>query len=146
MQIHSALGFRHADRLSGVKLSGARILIIENDLAALQAMEALLGQWGCELRLASSAREAMSALSSESAWTPEIIVADQHLHNGERGTSVSAHPPPTDRTSGTGRDRYRRPVRALVEDGRSGAAGSHAKASKTCPATGSANASANPLI
>ena len=88
VQIHSALGFRHADRLSGVKLSGARILIIENDLAALQAMEALLGQWGCELRLASSAREAMSALSSECAWTPEIIVADQHLHNGERGTSV----------------------------------------------------------
>ena len=76
------------EKVSGVKLSGTRILIIENDLGALQAMEALLGQWGCELRLASSTREAMCALSSEQAWTPEIIVADQHLNNGEKGTSV----------------------------------------------------------
>ena len=79
---------RSSDKHSGVKLAQARILVIENDLAALQAMEALLGQWGCELRLASSTREAMSALSNEQAWVPEIIVADQHLNNGERGTSV----------------------------------------------------------
>ncbi|MFK7861458.1 MAG: hybrid sensor histidine kinase/response regulator [Granulosicoccus sp.] len=81
-------GFKSGEKVSGVKLSQARILIIENDLAALQAMEALLGQWGCELRLASSTREAMSALTNEKAWIPEIIVADQHLNNGERGTSV----------------------------------------------------------
>ena len=80
--------YRNIEKLSGIKLAKARILIIENDLAALQAMEALLGQWGCELRLASSAREAMGALSNEQAWVPEIIVADQHLNNGERGTSV----------------------------------------------------------
>lgn len=80
--------YGNTEKVTGVKLSQARILIIENDLAALQAMEALLGQWGCELRLASSTREAMSALSNERAWIPEIIVADQHLNNGERGTSV----------------------------------------------------------
>ncbi|MFK7994988.1 MAG: hybrid sensor histidine kinase/response regulator [Granulosicoccus sp.] len=79
---------KNLEKVSGAKLSQTRILIIENDLAALQAMEALLGQWGCELRLASSAREAMSALTSENAWVPEIIVADQHLNNDERGTSV----------------------------------------------------------
>ena len=79
---------RSSDKPSGVQLAKTRILIIENDLAALQAMEALLGQWGCELRLASSAREALSALNNELAWVPEIIVADQHLNNGERGTSV----------------------------------------------------------
>lgn len=79
---------RHTEKLSGIKLAGARILIIENDLAALQAMEALLGQWGCKLRLACSTREAMSALSSDQAWTPDIIIADQHLNNDERGTSV----------------------------------------------------------
>ena len=79
---------RSSDKPSGVQLAKTRILIIENDLAALQAMEALLGQWGCELRLASSAREALSALSNELTWVPEIIVADQHLNNGERGTSV----------------------------------------------------------
>lgn len=79
---------KNSDKVSGVKLSSTRILIIENDLAALQAMEALLGQWGCELRLASSAQEAIGALNNENAWIPEIIVADQHLNNGERGTSV----------------------------------------------------------
>lgn len=83
-----SLAHRNAEKMSSVKLKKARILIIENDLAALQAMEALLGQWGCELRLASSAREAMSSLSRDKGWTPEIIVADQHLDNGERGTSV----------------------------------------------------------
>ncbi len=88
VQTPTTQGYRSTDRLSGAKLSKARILVIENDLAALQAMDALLGQWGCELRLASSAREAMSALSNENAWTPEIIVADQHLNNAERGTSV----------------------------------------------------------
>lgn len=84
----AAPSYRSLEKRTGVKLSKARILIIENDLAALQAMEALLGQWGCEMRLASSAREAMGALSNERAWVPEIIVADQHLNNGERGTSV----------------------------------------------------------
>jgi len=88
VRVNRPSGFKVSDKTSGVKLSKARILVIENDLAALQAMEALLGQWGCELRLASSAREAMSALSSEKAWIPEIILADQHLNNGERGTSV----------------------------------------------------------
>lgn len=83
-----AKGYKNTEKVSGAKLARTRILIIENDLAALQAMEALLGQWGCELRLASSAREAMSALSSDKAWIPEIIVADQHLNNGERGTSI----------------------------------------------------------
>jgi len=87
-RIPVAKDYKSSEKVSGIKLSRTRILIIENDLAALQAMEALLGQWGCELRLASSAREAMSALSSEQAWIPEIIVADQHLNNGERGTSV----------------------------------------------------------
>jgi len=80
--------YRATDKLIGAKLAKTRILVIENDLAALKAMEALLTQWGCELRLASSARETMSALSSEQAWVPDIIVADQHLHNNELGTSI----------------------------------------------------------
>ncbi len=79
---------RGTDKINGVKLAGTRILVIENDLAALQAMEALLKQWGCELRLASSTRETLGALNSENAWVPDLIIADQHLNNNERGTSV----------------------------------------------------------
>lgn len=76
------------DKPNSAKLAGTRILVIENDLAALQAMEALLTQWNCELRLASSSKETMSALSRDAAWVPDLIIADQHLNNNERGTSV----------------------------------------------------------
>ena len=76
------------DKLNSVKLANTRIIVIENDLSALQAMEALLTQWGCELRLASSTRETLDALQLEQAWVPDLIIADQHLNNNERGTSV----------------------------------------------------------
>ena len=88
MKTSAQTSARNAQTLPGVKLANCRVLVIENDLAALQALDALLNQWGCKLRLASSAREAMRALSKEHIWTPEIIIADQHLDNGETGTSV----------------------------------------------------------
>jgi len=74
---------------SPARLRGARILVVENDLAALAAMEGLLSQWGCELRLASSGDEATSALSV-GHWTPHLVVADQHLQDEERGTGIIA--------------------------------------------------------
>jgi len=79
---------RNSDKASNAKLAGTRIVVIENDLSALQAMEALLTQWGCELRLASSTRETQDALNTENPWIPDLIIADQHLNNNERGTSV----------------------------------------------------------
>lgn len=88
LEISSTSAYRSVEKLSGVKLAKTRILVIENDLAALQAMEALLTQWGCELRLASSTHETMSALNSEQPWVPDMIIADQHLNNNERGTSI----------------------------------------------------------
>jgi len=68
-------------------LAGARLLVIENDTAALQAMESLLGKWGCELRLASSTEEALEALL-DGQWEPEVIIADQHLNGNDRGTTA----------------------------------------------------------
>lgn len=79
---------RNSEKLNRVKLVNTRILVIENDLAALQAMDALLTQWGCDLRLASSQLGTLSALSNENTWIPDLIIADQHLNNNERGTSV----------------------------------------------------------
>jgi len=73
---------------AAIPLNGSRIMVIENDLAALKAMEALLNQWGCELRLASSSTEAIGALVNEPDWRPDLIVADQHLDNAELGTSA----------------------------------------------------------
>ena len=75
-------------RVKTVTLTGARILVLENDLAALQALEALLKQWGCELRLASSTTEALGALDNEPDWRPDLLIADQHLDNAERGSTA----------------------------------------------------------
>ncbi|MFK7891968.1 MAG: hybrid sensor histidine kinase/response regulator [Granulosicoccus sp.] len=83
-----SLDLRYPEKSVNASLAHMQILVIENDLVALQALEALLRQWKCELRLASSMREAMSALSSEQAWLPDVIIADQHLDNNEQGTSV----------------------------------------------------------
>lgn len=68
----------------GNGLAGARLLVIENDIVALQAMDALLGQWRCEIRLASSTEEALSALE-EGGFVPDVIVADHHLNGADRG-------------------------------------------------------------
>lgn len=68
-------------------LVDTRILVIENDLEALQALEALLSQWGCLLRLASSTAEARGAIG-ETDWKPDIVMADQHLNGKDRGTAA----------------------------------------------------------
>jgi len=93
-----ALPYREAPRLPGLaratevsgnsQLANTRILLIENDLTALKAMDTLLSQWGCDLRLASSTQETLDALNSDKSWEPELIIADQHLENNERGTSI----------------------------------------------------------
>jgi len=69
------------------RLRGARILVIENDLAALAAMEGLLRQWGCDLRLSASTGEAVDSLVSGD-WVPELVLADQHLDGEDRGTTA----------------------------------------------------------
>lgn len=79
---------RPADMISSAQLADTRILLIENDLTALRAMDTLLSQWGCDLRLASSTQETMDALNNDKSWEPDLIIADQHLDNNERGTSI----------------------------------------------------------
>jgi len=77
-----------ADQRSSVgNLVDTRVLLIENDLEVMKAMEALLGRWGCKLRLASSTEEALNTLSRDS-WRPDIIVADQHLDGSDLGTAT----------------------------------------------------------
>ncbi|MEE9319159.1 MAG: hybrid sensor histidine kinase/response regulator [Granulosicoccus sp.] len=75
------------DATSPTGLIGTRILVIENDLIALQAMDSLLKQWGCGLRLASSTQEALDALDG-GKWIPDLVIADQHLNGNDRGTTA----------------------------------------------------------
>jgi len=68
-------------------LTGSEVLLIENDLEVMKAMEALLAGWGCQLRLASSTEEALNTLGKD-GWKPNLIVADQHLDGSDLGTST----------------------------------------------------------
>lgn len=71
-------------RLQGV--FEKKILVIENDTVALKAMESLLSRWHCEVVATRKLSEALSWIGQK-GWLPDVVIADQHLDNGERGTT-----------------------------------------------------------
>jgi signal transduction histidine kinase/CheY-like chemotaxis protein len=70
-------------------LNNVKLLVIENDPDVLIAMESLLQQWGCELRLAHSTDDAMAVIV-DTDWRPDLIIADHHLNGDDRGTAAIA--------------------------------------------------------
>ena len=62
-------------------LAGCSVLCIDNEPAVLAGMETLLAGWGCHVRTAASATEALDVLAG-SAQLPDIILADYHLDSG----------------------------------------------------------------
>lgn len=68
-------------------LSGRKILLIENDLSVMEAMQSLLTSWGCVVYAAASAENAAAILGDTDAM-PDMIIADQQLDHGELGTNV----------------------------------------------------------
>jgi len=59
----------------------ARVLVIDNDAAVLDAMLSLLDRWSCEARAVRTLSEIEAALSS-GAFVPDIVLADYHLDDG----------------------------------------------------------------
>lgn len=78
---------RMPEQSAGGTLAGKKILLIENDGAVRQAMCQLLDSWGCEYRLAAATEGAMQSLSGNE-WIPDLIIADQHLDQGDIGTTT----------------------------------------------------------
>jgi two-component system, sensor histidine kinase len=68
-------------------LSNTKVLLIENDIPVLEAMTALMKRWTCDVRVASHQEAALAQLE-QGKWTPEIIVADQHLDFGTLGSDT----------------------------------------------------------
>ena len=66
------------------RISGAKILLIENEPAVIEAMIQLLERWGCDVAAATSGAEAVEKVKAL-ANPPQIIIADLHLNNGELG-------------------------------------------------------------
>jgi signal transduction histidine kinase len=71
-------------RAYATRISGAKILLIENEPAVTEAMIQLLERWGCDVAAATSGAEAVDKVKAL-ANPPQIIIADLHLNNGELG-------------------------------------------------------------
>jgi CheY-like chemotaxis protein len=69
-------------------LAGAKVLVIEDDDFAREALCELLGAWGCTVMAASSLQEAKSLVSRESL--PQVIVSDFRLAEEANGIDAIA--------------------------------------------------------
>lgn len=75
-----------AERVYG--LAATKVVVIDNDIAVRQAMGALLDRWGCDARLVSGLDDINKLITGEPAFTPNIVLADFHLDNGESGLTA----------------------------------------------------------
>ncbi|PMZ85218.1 MULTISPECIES: NahK/ErcS family hybrid sensor histidine kinase/response regulator [unclassified Pseudomonas] len=73
---------------TGNPLPGRRLLVIDNEVSILESMGALLGQWGCDVLVATDEAAALAALRGQA---PELILADYHLDHGVVGCDVVRH-------------------------------------------------------
>jgi signal transduction histidine kinase/Na+/proline symporter len=63
----------------------SRVLVVDNDLAVLKAMRALLEGWQCEVLPARSLEEARAATAQA---VPELLLLDYHLDGGLTGLGL----------------------------------------------------------
>ena len=67
-------------------LGGARVLVVDNDAAALEAVAGLLRGWGCAV---STATDRASADRSMAAAPAELWLFDYHLDAGDTGVAMA---------------------------------------------------------
>jgi len=60
------------------QFAGKQILCVDNEDDILNAMQALLSGWGCDVRTAKSLK-AISLSSTLEGWIPELVLMDYHL-------------------------------------------------------------------
>lgn len=73
-----------AAKRSSNRLTGTRIVCIDNETLILEGMSAMLGGWGCEVFTATSIGGAKSILRNMDG-DPDAILADYHLDNEVTG-------------------------------------------------------------
>ena len=64
-------------------LTGQRVLCIEDDPLQSQALAQLLGQWGCDVRVAASSQAAHAEL--DRGFVPQAVITDLRLADGDDG-------------------------------------------------------------
>jgi two-component system, sensor histidine kinase len=68
--------------------SKSSVMVVENDSAVREAMQALLTRWGCTVRAAASLSEMADIIQTEPGFAPSIVLADYHLDRGETGLAA----------------------------------------------------------
>lgn len=71
-------------QLSSASLAGQPLIVIDNDLKVLEAMQVLLSRWGADIRLARELDDVREILDDES-FKPALILADYQLDNDVTG-------------------------------------------------------------
>jgi signal transduction histidine kinase len=59
-------------------LGGLKVLCLDNDREILDGLQALLGRWGVDVRVAETVAEALAVAQAD---RPDVLVADYHLHD-----------------------------------------------------------------
>ena len=70
--------------LANLGLDGHLVAVIDDDLAVLEGMRALIESWGCEVLVAQDSEDLLAGLESRGR-APEILLADYRLANGATG-------------------------------------------------------------
>ncbi|WXL26195.1 hybrid sensor histidine kinase/response regulator [Ectopseudomonas mendocina] len=78
------------NHLQGVQLQtgllrGLKVLVIEDDTLALNALVHLLTDWGCICRAAESTNEALDLVTQ---WTPQLLISDYRLRGNQTGAQA----------------------------------------------------------
>ncbi|WP_133480158.1 hybrid sensor histidine kinase/response regulator, partial [Cognatilysobacter segetis] len=68
------------------RLAGLRVLLLDNEPAALDATRLLLERWGCDVAVARDRRDALAACDSRD---PAVWLLDYHLDDGDTGPDVA---------------------------------------------------------
>lgn len=74
----SAAAVMAASEDSAVRLKGIRVLVVDDEADAREMLNLMLKQYGAEVRVAASAREALQMLKQ---WQPNVLVSDVGMPN-----------------------------------------------------------------
>lgn len=67
-------------------VSGYRVLVVDDDILALRAVQSVLEDWECKVAAVQSTSEALAALATDEP--PHALIVDYLLQNGETGLSL----------------------------------------------------------
>ncbi len=74
------------DPLKHAKITST-VMVIDDEESVLSAMQSMLGQWGCNVVLAETARDALRALALDKVQ-PDIIISDYRLRDNCNGVDA----------------------------------------------------------